>query len=419
MGVKLMVEVLDHAAADWTQSERLLALVIAEQANDKTRVCYPGMALIVHRLGVADEKSVSRVLRRLSDRGYELRVPLSHKDGRPVFAARGRQSVYRLPQLCPQGEHTTAACLKRVAVQPPISKVDGMPADAEWVAAQPPITEDATQGRVAAPPPNNAERVADRFPKGGRTATPSPQIPSKNIPSRAHENAGHRGRRDWGQLDADTRRTTEAPEKLSEPLRTIYASLSDTDPGVTVDEARAVHTYIARQAVDAGTPIRSVKYYTAIARDGFSTQLAAVRALRLAQQADARTEAERAVKDQIARLRETEPDCPHGTAAGASPHPATGEPLCPQCRRGIAVPTQARSGRTDGRARITDAYRIAWQAAGHEPIEMTTLTAIAAEARRLLGDGRSIDTLITLAGPAARARHTLTYAEHHLEEATR
>ena len=102
MGIRLVVEVLDHAPADLTRAERLLLVAIAEEANDTTREAWPGMARLRRRLGLA-EVSVRHVLERLAARGLELRVALGiDKRGAPFYANRGRSTIYRLPFFVPE-----------------------------------------------------------------------------------------------------------------------------------------------------------------------------------------------------------------------------------------------------------------------------------------------------------------------------
>jgi DNA-binding MarR family transcriptional regulator len=414
VGVKLMVEILDHAPDGWTSSERLLALAIAEHANDATRIGWPGMDLLTHRMNL-DEKSVSRLLRQLAAKGFELRVGQgTDKKGRIVFATRSRRSVYRLPWLCPEEAHNTAACLERVAIPPPFEGEQGE----EWVAVSPPIPEQ----RVAVSPPFSEERVASSS-QWVAISPPlplsTPQEPSPQTDSKI-ANAAHTGRRDWKAFDAEEQRAKASLEKLAEPLRTIAASLAETDPDATREEALAVLQLIVKQAHEAGKTIKSVRYYSTIANSGgFSMQLATVRAQRLTAGEKAKQDAHLAAKTELARLRETEPDCEHGTAAGRSPHPTTGALLCPQCRLGQPAPAQRQPTTPNPAQDVIDAYRASWAAAGHEPIEMTTLMAIGSEVAELLAARRSTRLLVELARIAGANRNTLTNTERQLAEAVR
>jgi hypothetical protein len=97
MSVGLIVEVLDTAPAELTSAERVLLLVLAEQARDGTRQCYPGMRLLARRSGLSARR-VRQVLAQFAERGYELRVATgTDRNGEPTFAHKGRATVYRIP----------------------------------------------------------------------------------------------------------------------------------------------------------------------------------------------------------------------------------------------------------------------------------------------------------------------------------
>ena len=102
MGYRLYRHVLDHAPADLTSGERLLLLVIADDANDNTRLGRPGTDLLTHRTGVG-ARGLRKAFERLAERGYELRVPITEdENGQPVFAVRGRRTTYRVPSFPPR-----------------------------------------------------------------------------------------------------------------------------------------------------------------------------------------------------------------------------------------------------------------------------------------------------------------------------
>lgn len=109
MGHRLYREILDGAPPEWGHPERLVALVIADDANDKTRRSWiPIQGCwrrgrwqdgIREKAGMAPS-SIRRALHRLGQRGFELRVPISTgKDGRPIYAARGRSTDFYVPPL--------------------------------------------------------------------------------------------------------------------------------------------------------------------------------------------------------------------------------------------------------------------------------------------------------------------------------
>src|SRR5699024_2027016 len=103
MGIRLIVEILDHAPEDLTAAERLVLIVLAEDANDGTRKGWPPVEVIADRAGLT-VAGVGKVLRRLSERGYDVRLKVgTGKDGRPMYAYRGRQVNYALPKFPKRG----------------------------------------------------------------------------------------------------------------------------------------------------------------------------------------------------------------------------------------------------------------------------------------------------------------------------
>lgn len=104
MGVRMVVQVLDHAPADLTAGERLLLIALAEKADDATRRVLwsrdeDPRTTLRRRTGLSDS-GLRKTFQRLADRGLDPRVVLLHDAaGRPVFAHHGAVATYRLPQL--------------------------------------------------------------------------------------------------------------------------------------------------------------------------------------------------------------------------------------------------------------------------------------------------------------------------------
>lgn len=113
MGIGLMVEVLDNAKAyRLSASEVRLLVSIAENANDGTRVGWPGRELLQHRMGQDSWDPVAKVLRSLARRGLDPRMPKgTDSTGRPLIAHRGSQTTYRVPNMAKQGAKQVASAL--------------------------------------------------------------------------------------------------------------------------------------------------------------------------------------------------------------------------------------------------------------------------------------------------------------------
>lgn len=91
MSFRLVEEVLAAMPTDATASERLLAVVIAHRADEKSRQCWPGMDQLRDDTGMHPE-TIRRSLSRLATLGLDLRAP-------GVVAHKGRRAVYRVPVL--------------------------------------------------------------------------------------------------------------------------------------------------------------------------------------------------------------------------------------------------------------------------------------------------------------------------------
>lgn len=103
MGIRLFVEVLDHAPETLTWRERYALAVLAENANDRTRECWPGIEddpAIAHRMRLPGRSSRYDVLSALRKKGALATVTSGH---------RGRRAVYRIVPLGPETPDAIAA----------------------------------------------------------------------------------------------------------------------------------------------------------------------------------------------------------------------------------------------------------------------------------------------------------------------
>lgn len=99
LGFKLYREVLDFAPAAITSGELVVALVIADDAKDKTRASWIPLPELCFKTR-QQPSTVRANLAKLASRGLEFRVPHgTGKDGRLVFAARAHPAGYEVPDL--------------------------------------------------------------------------------------------------------------------------------------------------------------------------------------------------------------------------------------------------------------------------------------------------------------------------------
>lgn len=223
MGVRLLVEVLDHAPADLTPAERLVLAVLAEDARDETRKCWPGMDKLERRTGLRSD-SLRRVFQRLAKRGLEVRVPITFtKKGAPVFAREGVQTNYRIPEF-PESSRDCG----------PASNGEGE----EESRDQHPATEEGSASRLEGGEAGlSSQRGGTVVPlrrdsrpaqEAGLSSRPSPQYPSgspQDSPHSAREARAGEGGTD-ALFPADEQKPKADAKKKPEPG-------SDADPEFT------------------------------------------------------------------------------------------------------------------------------------------------------------------------------------------
>jgi hypothetical protein len=219
MGIRLMVEVLDHAPATLTPRERWALIAIAEDARDETRLCLKGIESnpdLVRRMRTGRSERAA-IISALIDKGALERV----KRGQMY-----QHAVFRIPPLTPTSVRETQTL------------------------GQHPDFPDAgdSQGPGSAAPGsgNSGPRVRE-------TRMPSPQSPQ--VPS---------------SLSGEDDETRDEREKSpSDDLTTRLA----TQHGATADEVTAVLAGATRDG------IRSVAAWTAseVGHADFTNRLAELR----------------------------------------------------------------------------------------------------------------------------------------------
>lgn len=190
MSGRLVGEVVDWlctpAAGDLTLAERAVLLIIAERAHEQTRKMWRHgvddctlFERLCHATGL-DRAGLTAVLKRLAKRDLEVRVQIGEtKNGRPVYAHRGKAMGFELPVL-----PASVQLPERVDEGRPITPGESVdnpgdngaetpPADAERVDADRPID------------PKGSTGIDAMTPKGsmGIDPYPSKDIPSKEDPS--------------------------------------------------------------------------------------------------------------------------------------------------------------------------------------------------------------------------------------------
>ncbi len=190
MGYMLYREVKQGAPPEWNTTMRLVALAIADEANEKTRRTigfqiegYWPRHKRAWRDGLCEvtglkPDSVTKALRALAEAGYEMRVSIgTDKNGRPVYAAKGHATDYQVPKITRR---------------------------------QPPQRMDDSPGF-------EPQRVDESPAKGGRESTPSPQpstseeLPPQERPRTPSASEAHNRGADFNEIqdDQDQRRLTE------------------------------------------------------------------------------------------------------------------------------------------------------------------------------------------------------------------
>lgn len=106
MGYRLRRELREALGPEISGLQRLVALEIADDANDNTRMSQATLDDLVRWTGAKDAKVVRTILKRLAAAGWEFRVPIDKgKDGRLLYAVPGKALKFRVPDG-PQGVTT-------------------------------------------------------------------------------------------------------------------------------------------------------------------------------------------------------------------------------------------------------------------------------------------------------------------------
>lgn len=99
VGYKLYRQIRDFAPQNWTSGELVVALMIADSANDGSRRSYIDAADLC-KLARMTDNGVRKALQRLAEKGFEFRVSQGKdKHGRKVYAVSGKHVEYQVPDI--------------------------------------------------------------------------------------------------------------------------------------------------------------------------------------------------------------------------------------------------------------------------------------------------------------------------------
>lgn len=368
MGVKLMVEVLDRAPETLTPRERYVLVVLAENARDATRICWPGIeddAMFVRRSRLVSRTQRYAVIQSLVAKGVLERSRRGQK---------GVRAEYRIAELVPsQGPGN----------QDPESRPE-IPETGTLNGAQGPENRDAENRDPERQGPGSevsGSRISTfRVPETGTPSPHTPQSPQGGV-----------GGDDQPSLSRPAptaaRQPSLIPErelKLPEAVEIIYRwGRWNGYPDTTHAEAREVHQAFRRQY---GTkPVGYLRKMAEPDGGGFDTLYREVRERHAVE-----------IKTQIEALQETDPECEHGTRAGRSAHPVTGSLLCPLCRAGTPA-AGAGPATPEPVAAAVDAYRSAFNTSQGTALRSMLLVDITQQATALLARGADAQQLTDLA----------------------
>lgn len=100
MGYELRRQLREVLGPSVTGLQRAVALEIADDANESTRVSLAPLDDLVRWTGAKDASVVRNALKRLAAAGWEFRIPIGKgKDGRVLYAVPGRRMTFRVPDF--------------------------------------------------------------------------------------------------------------------------------------------------------------------------------------------------------------------------------------------------------------------------------------------------------------------------------
>lgn len=248
MGYELRRQLREVLGPSVTGLQRAVALEIADDASDRTRLSAVPLDDLVRWTGAKDASVVRNALKRLAAAGWEFRVPIGKgKDGRVLYAVPGRRMTYRVPDF--QG----------VAVAPPHAPEGVATAHSEGAGATP-YTPQGGAGAHSEGAGAHSE---------GAGATPSSSDPSAPSRRRGREGgapATPSGERDYAWPAFGAFWTCYPRSKDIEKAKAAWREAIDAgaEPQQLVDAATAY----ARECAEAGTEPQFIKFPANWLREG-------------------------------------------------------------------------------------------------------------------------------------------------------
>lgn len=105
MGYKLRRDLREALGPDITGLQRAVALEIADDAKEETRISWVTLDDLARWTGAKDTAVVRNALKRLAAAGWEFRIPIgvAKKDGRVMYAKPGIRMTFRVPDFKTSG----------------------------------------------------------------------------------------------------------------------------------------------------------------------------------------------------------------------------------------------------------------------------------------------------------------------------
>ena len=125
MGYKLRRDLREALGPDITGLQRAVALEIADDAKEETRISWVTLDDLARWTGAKDTAVVRNALKRLAAAGWEFRIPIgvAKKDGRVMYAKPGIRMTFRVPDFKTEG----SAPKEGVATAPPLGGATATP----------------------------------------------------------------------------------------------------------------------------------------------------------------------------------------------------------------------------------------------------------------------------------------------------